>query len=37
MSKMFYGDAELFHEWCLDYFRYCWHGSETFSETKLNQ
>ena len=37
MSKMFYGDTELFHEWCLDYFRYCWYGSETFSETKLNQ
>ncbi len=22
ISEMFYGDSELFHEWCLDYFRY---------------
>jgi predicted transcriptional regulator len=28
------GDS-LFHEWCLDYFRYCWYGSKTFDESKL--
>jgi len=37
MSKMFYSDEPLFHEWCLDYFRYCWYGSETFQEKKLER
>jgi hypothetical protein len=25
----------MFHEWCLDYFRYCWYGSNSFQESKL--
>ncbi len=37
ISKMFYGNSELFHEWCLDYFRYCWHNSSTFQEEKLKK
>ena len=37
ISKMFYGNSELFHEWCLDYFRYCWHKSSTFQEEKLKK
>jgi predicted transcriptional regulator len=26
---------DLFHEWCLDFFRYCWHKSKFFDEGKL--
>ena len=37
ISKMFYGNSELFHEWCLDYFRYCWHNASTFQEEKLKK
>lgn len=35
ISSMFYSADPLFHEWCLDYFRYCWYGSEMFQESKL--
>ncbi|NIP62755.1 MAG: ArsR family transcriptional regulator [Nitrosopumilaceae archaeon] len=35
ISKMFYGSNFEFHEWCLDFFRYCWHNSRTFDENKL--
>ena len=35
MSNMFYSSDPLFHEWCLDYFRYCWYGSDIFQESKL--
>jgi predicted transcriptional regulator len=35
ISEMFYGDDPMFHEWCLDYFRYCWYGSDIFQESKL--
>ncbi len=37
LSKMFYGTDPAFHEWCLDYFRYCWYGSESFFEEKLKK
>lgn len=37
MSEMFYGNDPMFHEWCLDYFRYCWYGSDTFQESKLTE
>ncbi len=37
MREMFYSTEELFHEWCLDYFRYCWYGSGTFQEGKLKE
>ena len=37
MSKMFYSKDSLFHEWCLDYFRYCWYGSDIFQESKLKE
>lgn len=36
MSEAFYGSAEPFHEWCLDYFNYCWQNAGAFQETKLN-
>lgn len=35
ISKMFFDDSELFHEWCLDYFRYSWHNAHPFREEKL--
>ena len=37
MSEMFYSNDTLFHEWCLDYFRYCWYGSDVFQESKLKE
>jgi predicted transcriptional regulator len=38
MNSMFYSkDDLLFHEWCLDYFRYCWYGSKSFDESKLQE
>ena len=37
MSEMFYGNDPMFHEWCLDYFRYCWYGSDVFQESKLKE
>ncbi len=36
MSEMFYSDDREFHEWCLDYFEYCWKKSTSFQESKLN-
>jgi len=35
MREMFYSKDSLFHEWCLDYFRYCWHNSGPFRESKV--
>ena len=36
MNSMFYSRYDpLFHEWCLDYFRYCWYNSKPFDESKL--
>ena len=35
ISKMFFGNSELFHEWCLDYFRYSWNNAHPFREEKL--
>jgi len=37
ISEMFYGNDPMFHEWCLDYFRYCWYGSDVFQESKLEE
>ena len=37
ISKMFYSTDPLFHEWCLDYFRYWWYDSEYFQESKLKK
>jgi predicted transcriptional regulator len=35
MREMFYSKDSLFHEWCLDYFRYCWYNSGPFQEGKI--
>lgn len=37
IGEMFYSKDHLFHEWCLDYFRYCWYGSDVFQENKLKE
>ena len=37
LSEMFYGTDPLFHEWCIDYFRYCWNISDNFREFKLEE
>ena len=37
ISEMFHSDDAMFHEWCLDYFRYCWYGSDVFKESKLKE
>ena len=37
LSQMFCSQDKAFHEWCLDYFRYCWYGSEAFKESKLKE
>ena len=37
LTEMFYSDNDVFHEWCLDYFRYCWYNSGEFHEHKLKE
>lgn len=37
LTHTFYGSDPLFHEWCLDYFRYCWYASGQFQESKLKE
>lgn len=37
MSEMFHSTDPQFHEWCLDYFDYCWKNSTSFQESKLNE
>ncbi len=37
ITEAFYSTDPMFHEWCLDYFRYCWYGSEPFQESKLKE
>jgi predicted transcriptional regulator len=40
MNSLFYSsglhlDKGLFHDWCLDFFRYNWYNSRSFDESKL--
>ena len=35
MTKMLYSLEPSFHEWCYDYFKYCWENSASFQESKL--
>jgi len=37
LNTMFYNEDPLFHEWCLDYFRYKWYGSDIFDESKVKE
>lgn len=36
LSEMFYSDDPQFHDWCLDFFNFCWGNSGSFQENKLN-
>jgi predicted transcriptional regulator len=35
LREGFFGEDASFHEWCLDYFDYCWQHSGPFREAKL--
>ena len=35
ITELFFSDDPMFHEWCLDYFRFSWYGSDIFQERKL--
>jgi len=35
IGDMLYSNKPEFHEWCLDYFKYCWESSGSFQEGKL--
>lgn len=37
MSEGFFSKDKAFHEWCLDYFVYCWEDSSPFRENKLKE
>ena len=37
LNTMFCSEDPLFHEWCLDYFRYKWYGSDIFDESKVKE
>lgn len=36
LSQAFFSDDVVFHEWCLDLFRYFWYESNAFNENKLS-
>jgi len=35
LSEMFYSSDPKFHEWCYDYFTWCWDNGTSFQESKL--
>ncbi|MGI0029094.1 MAG: helix-turn-helix transcriptional regulator [Nitrososphaera sp.] len=37
MNMIFYSSDPVFHEWCIDYFRYRWYGSDIFDESNLKE
>jgi predicted transcriptional regulator len=37
LNTMFYSDDPIFHEWCLDYFRYKWDRSQKFDESRIKK
>lgn len=37
MNMIFYSTDSVFHEWCIDYFRYRWYGSDIFDESNLKE
>lgn len=36
-NSIYKENNKLFHEWCLDYFRYCWLSSKPFDNAKLRE
>ncbi|HLG36637.1 MAG TPA: transcriptional regulator [Nitrososphaera sp.] len=37
MNMIFHSSDTVFHEWCIDYFRYRWYGSDIFDESNLKE
>jgi hypothetical protein len=37
LSIMFTSTNSDFHEWCLDYFEWCWKNASSFQESKLKE
>lgn len=37
LRGMFVSKDPQFHEWCIDYFKYCWNISDPFKEFKLRE
>ena len=37
VSGMLYSSDPQFHDWCLDYFKYCWDNSTSFREEKIQK
>lgn len=37
LTTAFFSENPTFHEWCLDYFRYRWYGSDIFDESKMKE
>jgi len=37
LSEMFYSTDIQFHDWCVDFFNFCWKNSGSFQDSKLNQ
>lgn len=37
MSEIFYSKDSDFHDWCLDFFMYCWNESSSFREDSLDK
>lgn len=35
LSYAIYGTGHVFHEWCLDYFEYCWQQSKDYHEKQI--
>ncbi len=35
LSEMFHSSDPKFHEWCYDYFTWCWDNGTSFQESKL--
>ncbi len=35
ITELLYSSNPVFHEWCFDYFQYCWANSMPFQERKL--
>ena len=35
LSEMYYSSDPKFHEWCIDYFTWCWNNGTSFQESKL--
>ena len=37
LGEGFYGNDQLFQEWCADYFDYCWTNAKPFQESKMKR